>query len=1229
MSENMEKATDSEEELITEEIVEDKKLEYIPFTSNDAVFRQKKWFFILAVLLCNFGCIFLVIFTPGSAYIMIPFVTLSHVRDFIFVIVAIVARIFRIQKRNWGKKIELRKGYSIKMASIVTCYSEKFETVLETCESLFRSAEKTKETLDITVQNIIVCVCDGRLIGEENTEPLSDSFRKIMTQTQKPIFRKYITWKNNEAVAMVNIGYLKDAKRIFILITKSTNHGKKDGLILAKKIINEINTCPRGKEAYSINPLLKVTNPNSEEGDGCLIKYTFCTDADTAIDINCVPKCIKTMEQYPEVDGAVSLLRVLFHKRSWFWDPMQHFQYFNSQFIRRGAESFFGKVTCLSGSGNICRVSSPAYKYANYHYEKYPKTTSLLDVVTKLNGTDRRYTTLMLKYSRQTKIVMLEKSFTYTETPQSTLTFISQRKRWGSNSMSNSLVNIASRNFPWYTKLSAMVDVFRILSSYFRIMSYVWFWVYIYQVQLAAVIFVLVTICVVYSYALLIILIYGDKRLVLLYGFLLNKLTSPILTCLIFSEILFRFDDFSWGMTQKVKEGQEIDMSSLFGKDVNVKFGKKNRKTITFENNVDDNYLDDESDTSLKEIVIEGGNNVNKLKSIGKPYKNLQKSKKLKWTSRKEDFDDREDLKVVVKERIDRNSMIELSLTDISGSDSEIGWDVNSKFEGNDIESNVDENGIPVPPPPPGDGIPPPPPPPGMGMPIGDKSKTKRLHWKGINKLKAKSTFWENSGYVRFSLNEQEMMELFEETINAINPAAKKNERIVDFHKMHLTGVILKKFKWKISEIVGQIMDCVIDNDGIAALMTLFPLTDDETKNIKEYLEKKPAGKTEKDLSIPEQFFVSVYKLNIVNVRQRLECCAFRNNVTPLLSDIRNYVTTINKACSALKRSTKFASILRVIYKAGSVLNKGTYLESAAGFKLDILSNIKDTKTKTGDNLLHYLVKNIAQKKPKLLTFAKEIKYVVPASKISIGSINQLFEFVENNVKTLQSELERTKISKENNKADALFYDTFNEFYEVAEQQVEIERRLLKQSLALFKDTNRYFGEEDEKTTEEFFGSIATFINDFNIASERYVKHFNQLNGDSTNVKEETGIAVIDGDVEDKVVSDIRDVHVSNTNNVSDVVIHIPEEIDHEFVFNTKSQADTVNNTASDVVDDVIVPDHLVGDAVDVVVEEVSDDVEVIGGHDKKSIPKRKKKKVKRKFDGKNDKKTKSQNKIL
>lgn len=79
-----------------------------------------------------------------------------------------------------------------------------------------------------------------------------------------------------------------------------------------------------------------------------------------------------------------------------------------------------------------------------------------MDVVPKMIGTDRRYTTLKLKYSRDVKLVMFYDTYVYTETPQDATTYISQRKRWGTNTFSNSLINISSRNIPWFTKLSGI-----------------------------------------------------------------------------------------------------------------------------------------------------------------------------------------------------------------------------------------------------------------------------------------------------------------------------------------------------------------------------------------------------------------------------------------------------------------------------------------------------------------------------------------------------------------------------------------------------------------------------------------------------------------------------------------------------------------------------------------------------------------------------------------------------
>lgn len=128
-----------------------------------------------------------------------------------------------------------------------------------------------------------------------------------------------------------------------VLVKKQKNHGKKDSLLLGKGVINDIN-----------NNIIVL------QGLRLPIKYVYSTDADTVTEHGSIERCVEWMEQYPDVDGGVCILRVKFQdgkKCNPFWDHLQHFQYFSSQYVRRNAESVYGKVTCLSGSGNICRLS--------------------------------------------------------------------------------------------------------------------------------------------------------------------------------------------------------------------------------------------------------------------------------------------------------------------------------------------------------------------------------------------------------------------------------------------------------------------------------------------------------------------------------------------------------------------------------------------------------------------------------------------------------------------------------------------------------------------------------------------------------------------------------------------------------------------------------------------------------------------------------------------------------
>ena len=294
----------------------------IRHSTSDPRWLFKKWFlFITPILILNFGLMALVVLFRGLAiWISIIAITLSHIRDLIYILISIYARIFRKKKVNWGKRVELKPNQSVQIGCIVTCYTERFETVLETVRCLYDSAAAC-DTIDI--KPILICVCDGQLIGRENDRPLGDLFLNKMKQTRKPLVRQYKTWRKEKTTAVIHYGTLDGNS--FMLIRKMKNRGKKDGLILATSIIHDINA---GLGPYKT---LKIADQ---------IKYTHATDADTMTDIHCIGNSVKNMELYPEVDAAVNLLRVRFHDktgdinywnyfRNCSWEYLQHFQYFS------------------------------------------------------------------------------------------------------------------------------------------------------------------------------------------------------------------------------------------------------------------------------------------------------------------------------------------------------------------------------------------------------------------------------------------------------------------------------------------------------------------------------------------------------------------------------------------------------------------------------------------------------------------------------------------------------------------------------------------------------------------------------------------------------------------------------------------------------------------------------------------------------------------------------------
>lgn len=1061
------------------------------YSPQDASWKQKKWFFIIIVLIVNFGLIVTTLITGAGVYIMIPFITLSHIRDVIFIILSLFFRFTLLKKKFWGPKTEIKVDeecppQTIQIASIVTCYTEKFETVLETVNSLHRSSQECKE---FDIKNIVICICDGQLTGKENSAPLGNLFLETMEEEldKMPVIRRYETWRGENCTSVVHFGYIQNNP--FVLVRKLKNHGKKDGLILAKNIIKDINK--------------KELNYNHSKVE-YKIKYVFCTDADTAIGDGCLAKSVVNMEKYQDLDAAVCLLRVLFHKGALFWDHLQHFQYFSSQLVRRYTESIFAKVTCLSGAGNICRTSSRSYQYACHRYGEYPKTTSILDVVPKMNGTDRRWTTLMLKASRDTKIGMLDNAYVYTETPQDFLTYISQRKRWGSNSFSNSLVNITSRNIPWYSKVGSAIDVFRILSSYYRVMSYILFWVYIDKIRIQLVIFVAATVGLVYAYTFLWIILVGHKRLSLLYGFVINKLMTPIFTMLIFTEVLFRFDDFKWGSTQKVKSDEEEDIDlALFQLEAES-------DDYDVEHAEEENELLDGYDVHNGG----GGTKFDMLMNVGKSHKNLGNMANLPAISskRREKYynsnDPPEFRAKYTKEWYREN---------YSASESEVEKTVDVVL----AEIPLDSNGIPLPPPLPPSGPPvAPPPPPIVKKEKEEKSesestkkrkrkKTRRIHFKPIDHENFKKSFWEKSGELvgmdnwnGIKTELEKIFELSEQKKLIAAHQQQMEQTIVGLQKATNSEIILKQFS-KDYDSIGFVVKRVImlDHkniklDQLQSISKLFPLAKKEMQLLKEVQEPD-------NLTKPDRFFYEMMK--IPRCEERIRCTLFKRSLIRKLRNIRRNAVILQNVCVELRESEKFRDILKIIWEMGKVLNENSYLASnLKGFKLSDLSLLEQTKSekdKGSISLLDYLISVITTKRPELLSFIEDMPSIDFASKTSIDTLqiemNQMekdFNFFKEQIKLARDELTKSEGDDFYQNCNRIFCKKFSPVYKKGKIEQRKLQKIFDETLALIKRTMMFYGEKaEELPSEKFFDIISKFsdsmIKCYEFRMEKRKKH--------------------------------------------------------------------------------------------------------------------------------------------
>lgn len=519
---------------------------------SDIKLKIQKYFFVSLVLLVNAALIFLWIRYVSLYWVI--FIIIPRARD-IFLVLWIILYNFTcscFKKKNEVVKEEEKEPKTICIN--IFCYCEEFKLIVKNLDHIWDNYKNGKD------KYIIGIVLDGAIIGKRNDKPLFQLFKEFDQfgdfTFYDEIDHKSWTLKDNK----LNYATCMYKNEIpIILIEKKTNCGKKDSIFLLHKVFANVNDFPDTKRHIfrDVNTFLRTKGINS-------IDYSFKTDADSFINPDTIGLLRQKIEQQDDIDAACGFMRIEYKKNKpmifQFWNILQDAQFFGGQILRRTAESDLkGKIICIPGPIGFYRL----HNHHNDVMEKYvrlPKKNRLFPYLNVFIGTDRRLTNLILIDYSDSKIRFQGKAKGFTHPPQNLSTYVSQRVRWGTNLITNSLVLIsAGWNIRWYTRLNAMIDLLRILTIYFRLAFSVWFIYSLIDEDRVFTITFLLLYAVPTGY-MLFRLMKEKRALLLILGWILNKITYPILYTYIVTKILWGLGNIKWGKTQKVKKikpGQE------------------------------------------------------------------------------------------------------------------------------------------------------------------------------------------------------------------------------------------------------------------------------------------------------------------------------------------------------------------------------------------------------------------------------------------------------------------------------------------------------------------------------------------------------------------------------------------------------------------------------------------------------------------------------------------------
>ncbi|POR37525.1 Chitin synthase 8 [Tolypocladium paradoxum] len=529
---------------------------------SKSLLRLQKWSLIVGLLLLNGGLIYVALKYWQVYYVFIVLLSSNTVLQ--AAMIACIIGHFLITKVLcffWQPK-EVIPESPEKMVMLLPCYNETHEELTRSLDSLIDQKGIAEHP------RVIFIVVDGNVRGP-GMEKTTQGYLLEDILGPGPSRRFDNGYRARDGLFMpvrTQTGYYKGVPYIFV--GKRYNQGKRDSLCFARSFLYHFKQRSENVVTMFNNELFEHLGNRLVQHGVDDVDYLVGMDADTVFDEHCVAEMLREIRRNPKVVGVCGHVCVDFAGRNFgLWSLYQSVEYSQTQGLRRMFQSrVTGKVNCLPGCCQLIRVDESTFGDAvlrqRFGYCPKPNDVMTRHIMGNYSEDSIHASIIFSLFPRkQTAQALRAKAFTIV--PQSWKVFLSQRKRWALGSISNEFVMIFRPGIILVERLQSVVAVVTWAITPFIIAAVVE--LILLFAKRGAEIFedrvFLGLICVLwarylYSFCIGFWLPRNNfERLQYFVGYFFHFFTSPFMNIIVLAYSLFHSDDFKWGKTREVVDG--------------------------------------------------------------------------------------------------------------------------------------------------------------------------------------------------------------------------------------------------------------------------------------------------------------------------------------------------------------------------------------------------------------------------------------------------------------------------------------------------------------------------------------------------------------------------------------------------------------------------------------------------------------------------------------------------